>query len=157
MNEKHCFAGHPSPTPPMVLNEIARIFRRRMQAYDIDGIMSQDSARLIMHALSHGADGESQLELVKRTHLKPPTISVTVKRMEEEGLCRREQDPMDLRVMRVFLTEKGHLHNREVRARLQALDRTLMEGFSPEESAALMSYLLRMRENILSEKNANDT
>ena len=145
------------PTPPMVLNEVARLFHGRMRSYDLDGVMSQDSARLLMRALSHGADGGSQLELVRITHLKPPTVSVTLKRMEEAGLVRRESNPMDQRAVRVFLTETGHKHNRAIHARLQALDTVLMRGFSEAEREELLSYLLRMRENILSETPQNDT
>lgn len=146
-----------SPTPPMLVNEIARLFHAEMRAHDTGGVMAQESARLIMHALSHGADGCSQLELVRLTHLKPPTVSVTVKRMEEAGLLRREQNLMDQRAVKVFLTERGHAHTEEVHLRLRRLDDLLMQGFSEEERELLSSYLLRMRENILSEKQRNDT
>ncbi len=146
----------PTPTPPMVVNEIARLFHARMRRYDLDGVMSQDSARLIMHALAH-KDGCSQLELVRATHLKPPTVSVTLKRMEEEGLVRREQDGMDMRIIRVFLSEKGMEHNQCVRQRLHSLDEELMSGFSEEESQQLLHFLERMRDNILPEHSKNNS
>ena len=146
----------PTPTPPMIVNEIARLFHARMRRYDLDGVMSQDSARLIMRALSH-KDGCSQLELVQATHLKPPTVSVTLKRMEEEGLVRREQDGMDMRVIHVFLSEKGIEHNRLVHQRLHSLDEELMRGFSAEESQQLLHFLERMRDNILPDRDKNNS
>ena len=142
---------HPAPTPPMLVNEIARLFHNKMRTYDLDGVLSQDSARQIMRALAR-EDGYSQLDLVKKTHLKPPTVSVTLKKMEEEELVVRRADPMDLRIARVYLSEKGRLHNETVHKRLRELDAELMRGFSPEESALLLSYLERMRDNILSEE-----
>ena len=137
-----------TPTPPMLVNEIARLFHARMRTHDLDGVMSQDSARLIMRALSH-SDGCSQLDLVRKTHLKAPTVSVTLKRMESEGLVERRQNPMDLRVCRVYLSAKGREHNESVHARLRELDAELMQGFSEEEISLLLQYLERMRNNIL--------
>lgn len=139
---------HPKPNPPMLVNEIARLFNARMRMYDLEGVMSQDSARLIMRALIRG-DGCSQLELVKQTHLKAPTVSVTLRRMEEEGLVERRQNELDMRAVRVFLTEKGKAHNREIRERLNALDEELMKGFDEDEVESLRQMLERMRDNIL--------
>lgn len=139
-----------TPTPPMLVNQIARLFQNRMRSYDLDGVMSQESARQIMRELAR-EDGCSQLDLVHRTHLKPPTVSVTLKRLESEGLVDRESDPTDQRVIRVFLSEQGREHNRTVRERLKDLDAELMQGFSEEEAQQLLQFLARMRDNILSE------
>lgn len=139
---------HPAPTPPMLVNEISRLFGARMRMHDLEGVMSQDSARLIMRALIH-TDGCSQLELVRQTHLKAPTVSVTLRRMEEEGLVERRQNEMDLRAVRVWLTEKGKAHNQEIRMRLGEIDAELMRGFTEDEIECLRQMLERMRDNIL--------
>ncbi len=144
------------PTPPMLINEIARIFHCHMRGYELEGVMSQDSARLIMRALCRG-DGCSQLDLVKATHLKAPTVSVTLRRMEEEGLVERRSDGMDLRRVQVFLTEKGREHNEAVHRRLHQLEALLMQGFSEEEARVLRQMLERMRDNILSPENKNNS
>ena len=137
-----------TPTPPMLVNEIARLFHGRMRSYELSGVMSQDSARLIMHALRR-EDGCSQLDLVHKTHLKAPTVSVTLRRLEEEGLVERRQDSLDLRVSRVYLSQKGKEHNAAITDRLRTLDALLMQGFSDEETEQLLLFLKRMRENIL--------
>ena len=137
-----------NPTPPMLVGEISRLFRARMRRYDMEGVMSQDSARLLMRELAR-EDGVSQLHLTTLTHLKAPTVSVTLRRMESEGLVRREQDKMDLRMTRVYLTEQGRAHTRMVQERVQALDAQMTEGFSDAEKELLSSLLKRMRDNIL--------
>lgn len=152
MDEKRRFC----PTPPMLVNEIARLFDTRMRRYDLGGVMSQDSARLMIRALSR-EDGVSQLHLTTLTHLKAPTVSVTLRRMEEEGLVRRERDPMDLRLTRVYLTEKGKAHNKSVSERLHGLDEELMRGFSEEETESLRKLLERMRDNILPAEHEKNT
>jgi len=126
-----CMHGQKLLTPPMLVNQIARLFNARMRSHELDGVMSQDSARQIMRVLSR-ADGCSQLDLVNKTHLKAPTVSVALKKMEEEGLVTRRQDEMDLRVSRVFLTDLGREHVREVHERLSALDCEVMQGFTEE-------------------------
>ena len=37
----------------------------------------------------------SQVDLVNYTHLKAPTISLTLKNMEYEGIVKKEVDPME--------------------------------------------------------------
>ncbi len=153
--EKKDICMHPKdphfiPTPPMLINEIARLFHTRMrsQAPAEPGVLTQESARLIMRELSH-TEGVSQLHLVTATHLKPPTVSLALKQMEKEGLVYRESDTMDMRISRVYLTDRGRAHNAHVHERLHALDDELMQGFDEAETALLREMLFRMRDNIL--------
>ena len=141
----------PNPTPPMLVNEISRLCHARMRETESDSMLTQDSVRLILRALGH-ADGCSQLDLVRLTHLKPPTVSVTLGRLEAAGMVVRRPDPMDLRVMRVYLSEKGLEHRHRVHERIHALDELLMRDFTADEIASLLQFLERMRNNILSEK-----
>jgi len=154
-NEKTPFEHRAMLTPPMVVNEIARLFHTRMRSYETDRLFSQDSVRLIMRELGH-CNGCSQLDLVRKTHLKPPTVSVTLKKLEEEGLVTREQDPMDLRVTRVFLSPRGEAHHKAVHSRLAEVDEMLMQGFDRAECEQLLQFLLRMRNNILPENAKNN-
>ena len=149
--KKNTPTAHFTPTPPMLVNEISRLFHARMRADDPGGLISQDSTRLIMRALAR-EDGCSQLDLVRKTHLKPPTVSVTLKRLETDGLVKRQPDPMDLRITRVYLSPKGQEHNRRVLSRLRETDAELMQGFSEEEKKTLCLLLDRMYENLRGEK-----
>ena len=65
------------PTPRMVLNEISRIMGARIRSKDIEGVSLQKSAKLVLRELAYKED-RTQLELVKATHLKAPTISVVL-------------------------------------------------------------------------------
>ena len=134
-------------TAPMILGQIYRMHRCVMRAGDADGIMSQNSCRAILIRLSFG-DGITQLELAGETRLKPPTVSVALKRMETEGYVRRVTDPEDMRAVRVFLTDKGKALDENNVRRLTDLDARMMEGFSDEEKRTLCDMLLRMRNNL---------
>ena len=136
------------PTAPMLVNEIARLFHARMRSDDTSSGTLRDGERLILHVLSH-SDGCNQLELVHRTHLKPPTISVTLKSLEKQGFVYRVTDETDMRVTHVYLSEQGREHNRRIMERVMAVDSSIMQGFDEEEKAQLINYLERMRNNIL--------
>ena len=140
--------GRGSPTAPMLINQISRMFDERMRAVMPAGHpLTQNSCRFIMGNLIHH-DGMSQQELVNSTNMKAPTISVALRNLEEEGMVRREPDPSDLRSVRVYLTEKGRVVDEAFREKLRQTDRLLMQGFSAEEEETLIRLLLAVRENI---------
>ena len=146
----------PKMSPPMLVNEIARLFHTCMRAYDVEKSALRDGERLTLHVLEH-FNGCSQLDLVKKTHLKPPTISVTLKSLEAQGFVYRETDESDMRITRVFLSERGRAHNKQIMEYLSSIENQMMQGFSGEESEQLSQNLERIRNNILpdySKKNS---
>lgn len=98
-----------------------------------------------------GQDNMTQLELVRRTHLKPPTVSVAVKRLEDAGYVSRKADDSDMRAVRVSLTDKGRRMHSESHERAVSVDRILMQGITDGESELLLSLLRKMRGNIVSD------
>ncbi len=136
------------PTAPMLVHEITRLFDERMRRTTTEPLQTQNSCRLILRHLSH-MEGCTQLDLVRVTHLKPPTVSVTLKKLEENGFVLRESDEIDLRAIRVYLTEKGKSLNRSTIARLKECDAILTEGITAEEQEFLLQVLTKMRDNML--------
>ncbi len=93
-------------------------------------------------------EGISQRELAERTHVKPPTVAVTVKRLERAGLIRRETDKHDMRVSRIYLDRRGRELSDGIRSALQETEAALTAGFSKEELEQLKGYFRRMTENL---------
>ncbi len=143
----------PHETPPMIVNDISHLFFSRVRALEPEGVMSQHSARSILRLLVRG-DGLRQNELAEALHLSAPSVSATLRRMEEEGLIARRNCEGDGRAMRVYLTERGREHDESVRAMLRQLDDRLMLGFTPEECETLCAMLSRMRDNLLNSISA---
>ncbi len=139
-----------APLSPRLVVEIARLLRARMASQE-QGIMSQSTARLVMsHLAVNGTMG--QLDLVRLTHLKPPTVSVLLRRMEEEGFITRTSDKTDRRASCVMLTEKGYTFDREQLRRLSTNDELAMRGLSAKECRTLEALLLRVRDNLKNEE-----
>ena len=134
------------PLSPRLVVEISRLLRARMQREDC-GVMAQSTARLVMsHLAVNGSLG--QLDIVNLTHLKPPTVSTLLRRMENEGYITRVTDSKDKRAIRVALSEKGKEFDREHLRRLSTNDHQAVKGLSADEQSMLESLLLRMRDNL---------
>ena len=134
------------PLSPRLVMEISRLLRTRMQREDC-GVMAQSTARLVMSHLAV-SDTLGQLDIVNLTHLKPPTVSTLLRRMEEEGFITRVTDSKDKRAIRVTLTEKGRAFDRDQLRCLSTNDQQAVKGLSAEEQQTLEALLLRMRDNL---------
>lgn len=77
--------------------------------------------------------GLSQRELADRIHIKPATVTIMLQRMEKSGLIRRESDPKDQRIQRLFVTESGIEANRRSEIILHDLLKETYGRLTPEE------------------------
>lgn len=77
--------------------------------------------------------GLSQRELADRFHIKPATVTNMLQRMEKSGLIRREPDPKDQRIQRLFATENGVEANRRSEVVLNNLLKETYGCLTPEE------------------------
>lgn len=142
-------------TPPMLIGHISRVQRCTLRARENDPIMTQNSCRALLFCLSH-EEGITQLELSRRAGLKPPTVSVALKHLEDEGYVIRKIDDDDKRAARVFLSEKGHALERENNERFECVDNEMMRGFTEEETELLRKMLLRIRDNLENPRGKNE-
>jgi DNA-binding MarR family transcriptional regulator len=89
-------------------------------------------------------DGLSQSELIARLSVEPPTVTGTVQRLERDGFVRREPDPDNRRVSRVFLTDAGRDLERPVRHAWREAEAELVRELSPAERDTLGELLDRL-------------
>lgn len=97
----------------------------------------------------HENEGISLREMADLLHIKPPTVTVTVKRLEKAGFLYRKQDWRDSRVSRIYETEKGKAFSCDIQAQVHESERQLLEGFSEEEKEQLCEFFRRMSENLV--------
>ena len=151
MEEKNLFLKNDiEENPVMILNSIARLFSAKARSMGIFFESLPHSSRRIMRVIAKN-EGLSQVELVKITHLSKPTVSLALKKMEDMGLVRRENDEKDSRITKIFMTEKGKEIEKKTFETLQEIDRFVMQGLSEEEIRTITSLLLKMRENFYKE------
>lgn len=130
----------------MLLDAVTKFFhdtiRRKLEEHGI----ASSYRRIIFH-LAHN-DGISQSELVNLTHLSAPTISVTLDKMEREGVVTKKTAENDGRQSLIFLTEKGEKLDETIRGCHAESEKELLCGLPEEEQRELHTLLLKMSENI---------
>jgi MarR family transcriptional regulator, organic hydroperoxide resistance regulator len=126
--------------------QTARMHHRRTHTRFNEMGLGEGQPR-ILHRLTK-EDGLSQAELGRRCHLEPATVTVTLTRMERRGLVDRRPDPVDHRLMRVFLTDEGLEMNRVLEEMHREIEAECFEGFSDEERGQLAGYFVRMIDNL---------
>lgn len=137
-----------SDNPVKLCHEISRLSSARVRGANIEGIMSQHGARLVLSAIVL-EDGASQRRIVEITHLSPPTVSVILRKMEEEGIVELRSNPDDKRQIRVFLTDYGREVDCRAIEKIKETDALALEGLSAEEYEMLMELLCKMRSNLI--------
>ncbi|MCM1164923.1 MAG: MarR family transcriptional regulator [Lachnospiraceae bacterium] len=117
---------------------------------ELERIGMRYSYRHVMKPLMEN-DSLTQLELVKITNLKAPTISITLRNMEREGIVRREKNDNDRRETHVYITDKGRKMYEKILVALDKAEDTMLQGVSEKELKALRSTLEKMSDNLRSE------
>ena len=93
-------------------------------------------------------DGITQMQLTEYLNCEPSTVTNMVKTLEKKGFVYRKKDPVDGRVSRVYLTEKG-LAVREPVSQIWCKQQDkLLNGLGEEDRALLHKYLQQMEKNL---------
>lgn len=144
----------PSQNPMSLIGEISRLMNCKIIEGEDKNSLMQKSSRLLMIELAK-RDGITQLDLVRATHLKAPTISVTLQKLEKDGFVTRRTDNYDLRAMRVYLTEKGNDYNKHIVRKVRTEEENVLSCLTDSENKQLMKLLLKIKENMVEvcEKN----
>lgn len=117
---------------------------------ELENIGMRYSYRHIMKPLMEN-ESLTQLELVKITELKAPTISITLRNMERDGIVRREKKDSDRRETHVFITDKGKKMYTKVLDALKKAEETMLNGLTEKELKSMRTTLEKMCVNLRSE------
>ena len=131
----------------MLINDISRAFAHKMRKAADEECVPFGYRHLLFY-LAHN-DGISQLELAKRTNLTPPTVSVTLQKMELDGYIMRTPSPEDQRQMIVCLTDKGKLIEKRLKEKADETEAMALSELDPSEVSQLKEYLLRIYEKMM--------
>ena len=92
--------------------------------------------------------GISQAELCERISTSPMALTGLLDRMESKNLVKREDDPIDRRAKRIYLTE-GALALKPEMEKIQALFTVQARaGLTPEDIATAQRVLNTMKQNL---------
>ncbi|WP_242854439.1 MarR family winged helix-turn-helix transcriptional regulator [Oxobacter pfennigii] len=130
----------------MAIIRLNRIHRKRRHEEFIKVGLTEGQPKILDFLLQN--DGCIQRELAESCHIEPATVTSILASMEKAELIRREADPKDRRVLRVFLTDKGRDSQKKVEKLFDALDEECFAGFSEEEKRQAINILSRLHNNM---------
>ena len=90
----------------------------------------------------------TQKEIADAIHVSPPSVTNSLKRMEEAGLVVRVENKKDARQNFVKLTKKGKDLVEYADNMFLRIDDVAYKGFTEEEMDTLVSFLQRMNDNL---------
>jgi DNA-binding MarR family transcriptional regulator len=93
-------------------------------------------------------DGLPQSELCARLEVEPPTLTKMLHRLEGCGVVERKRDPVDARICRVHLTDRGYALQEPVEKLWQTLESRTLANLSLEEKLLLRRLLLQLAQNL---------
>jgi DNA-binding MarR family transcriptional regulator len=131
----------------MTLIRLSKTHRRRTHT-EFSKVGITGGQPKILDFLSE-SDGSIQREIANNCNIEPATVTSLLSIMEKSELIYRNQDPKDKRVLKVFLTDKGKMAQKEVERIFNLIDMECFEGFSEEEKSETIKILDRLYKNML--------
>jgi DNA-binding MarR family transcriptional regulator len=133
--------------------ELGRLFFSigRLQSTRADQYLDQTGMfrgqGMLLKILVHH-DGITHSEIAERLEISPAAVTKVIKRLEEQNMLKRQPDPKDDRISRVFIQPEGKRMADNIRNIFIQLDERMFQGFSEEELEQLHGFLLRMQSNL---------
>lgn len=93
--------------------------------------------------------GRSQRELADDMRIERATVTVTLQKLERGGFIRREPDPDDQRIMRIYPTEKGITAETAVTAEMTRFHDACDESLTPEQHQQLRALLQKLEDAVV--------
>jgi DNA-binding MarR family transcriptional regulator len=129
----------------LLINKLAHAMAldmdRRLKDYDVT--MSQWAMLKQLWC----QEGKSQVELQELLGLDAATVTGLVQRMTHLDLIKRQPDPNDRRVQRVYLTERGRALKQITAIFEEEVNAHALQGFSADERAFFIRLLTRAQQN----------
>lgn len=129
------------------VSKLSNKLRRRIDAFSTRDHMSGSQGKVLHFLLTQTGD-VFQKGIEDEYTLRPSTATELLKKMEQNGLIRREALPGDARRKRIIVTEKALSYKDDVMADITQLEADLTRGIPPEDMATFFRVIKKMLENM---------
>jgi DNA-binding MarR family transcriptional regulator len=123
----------------------------RLQATRVDQLMEQiglyRGQGMLLMTLSH-QDGLTHSEIAERLQISPSAATKVIKRLESLQYLKRQPDPSDERISRVYLQPAGWAVIDKIHAAFKRINVVISAGFSQQEKEQLRSLIGRIHANL---------
>ena len=88
--------------------------------------------------------GIAQKDIAKSLNIEPPTVAITLKRMEKDGLVTRKNDLYDRRILRVYPTEKAEEVYKDMKEKVSKLEGKVLKHFDSKDVSCVEEFFRKM-------------
>ena len=135
----------------IVMHQLMHLSRYHAVLRMEDMELNPSQAGILFILNSHGR--LSQRQLAQKIGITPPSMTVTLRKLEELGFIHKEPDEKDQRIIRIRLSEAGKECIEKLKSIMDEMEEILYQGFSVEEKLLFRRLLLAMRENLLNSQD----
>jgi DNA-binding MarR family transcriptional regulator len=96
-------------------------------------------------------EGMIQSDLARLLDVGKVTIGGLIDRLEASGHVERRPDPVDRRIKRVFITDRGYEVIEHMRSVGRELNETILKGIPPDDVRIAEEVMHKMKENLRAE------
>ena len=122
--------------------------RAMIAAKDLYSVFDLNRSQASILLTLHHCKSMSQKELAEQLNITAPSITSSIRKMEQAGYIVRETDPDDQRVMRLMLTKKGCSCIQSIKDVKDKMEDILLGGMSVEEKILFRRLLMHVDNNL---------
>ncbi|WP_288901693.1 MarR family transcriptional regulator [uncultured Sneathiella sp.] len=130
-----------------LVHEVAHLLRihidRRVEPYNLT------RAKWLALGVLDRREGITQTELADYLELDKSTIGRLLDRLEERGFIRREKDPKDRRIFRIYIAKTAHPILSELEQVGDDVRAQALSGISKEDQEKLLTLLDQVKKNLI--------
>jgi len=128
------------------LSAISRSMRQKRDRYMEPMGLRGVHGRLLMDVSEN--PGITQDNLAQKVRVDKSNIARHMALLEQKELIRRETDPADRRILRLYVTEQAAVLLPKLQKMMEDWEKTVLQDLSHWEISQLMSLLTRVRQSI---------
>lgn len=129
------------------IGKLSNKLRRKIDAFSSRKAFSGSQGRVLHFLLAQSSD-VFQKDIEEEYSLRPPTATVLLKKMEQNGLIRRETAENDGRLKKIIISEKAMQYKDVVMADILNLEEELTKNISKKDLEVFFRVIEKMLDNI---------
>jgi DNA-binding MarR family transcriptional regulator len=139
----------PSRTLGFVLNDVARLMRKRFEQRARAATLGLTRAQAAVLAYLGRQEGINQAALAQLLELEPITLARLLDRLQAAGLIERRSDPKDRRAHLLYLTAAAYPLLDRIFALAAEVREDALAGVSEADRGRLLDLLIEMKANLV--------
>jgi DNA-binding MarR family transcriptional regulator len=139
----------PSRTLGFVLNDVARLMRKRFEQRARAAALGLTRAQAAVLAHLARQEGINQAALAQLLELEPITLARLLDRLQAAGLIERRADPKDRRAHLLYLTDTAYPLLDRIFALAAEVREDALAGVAEAERGRLVDLLIAMKANLI--------